>query len=460
MLAGLYINEFWGGLLLMTIAVGPVVAMMTLVDWLYRLDDARLQAVRQREAAAHKPASPRHARDAASAGTYSYNFEKAPTRPSAKASPQPARKDGEQTGRETSPPAKGTEPKRAWSWEDARDEEFYSRLRMEAWSRKEVLDAVINKWRSKHGFPAFGIADPAKASLLERYILMLSFEEQAVVILEYGLLDGRRLSPVQTAIALMRSAEAISRFEQTALWKIDALHKHAEAQDLLGLMWVYEKKAWIHHRYTEAERRALRREGDTKYRALANVEKRARQWLEIQTEPARKRETVNADRRLIPACGLIETWQIVRGLKRRNYSRQAMLKANDVVKCLALLEAAQSPVARGAWLTQLVRYNPDLKQKHIDATGAVKPVATRHREWTTIEAIENASETEWLLGNVSAHQRLVLELAFGITTPGCFSDEEIAQLMDVSLEEVTEMKLYALEKMRSLAARQKGRINR
>lgn len=381
-------------------------------------------------------------------------------RPTTRAEQPRDRQDGEQTGRETSPSAKGTDPKRTWSWEDARDEEFYSRLRMEASCRKEALDAVINQWRSKHGFPAFGLADPAKAGLLERYTLMLSFAEQAVVILEYGLLDGRRLSRVQTAITLMWSAEAISRFEQTAFWKIDALHKHAESQDLVGLMWVYEKKAWIHHRYTEAERRALRREGDTKYRALANVEKRARQWLEIQTEPARKRETVNADRRFIPACGLINAWQIVRGLKRRNYSRQAILKANDVEKCLALLDAPESPVARGAWLTQLVRYNPDLKQKHLDATGAVKPVATRHREWATIEAIENASETEWLLGNVSDHQRMVLELAFGITTPGCFSDEEIAQLMDVSLQEVTEMKLYALEKMRSLAARQKGRINR
>jgi hypothetical protein len=85
MLAGLYINEFWGVLLIITIAVGPVVAMMTLVDWLHRLDDARLEAISQREAAARRPASPRHARDAASAGTYSYKFKKAPRRPSAKA---------------------------------------------------------------------------------------------------------------------------------------------------------------------------------------------------------------------------------------------------------------------------------------------------------------------------------------------------------------------------------------
>jgi hypothetical protein len=352
---------------------------------------------------------------------------------------------------------KSAEYEPGWWWRDGKDDEFY---RLQASRRKEALDAVINQWRSKHGFPTFGIADPAKAGLLERYILMLSLTEQAVVILEYGLLDGRRLSREETAITLVWSVEAISSDEQTALWKIDAFHKHAETQDLLGLMWVYEKKAWIHHRYTEAERRALRREGDTKYRALAYVETRARRWLEIQTEPARKRETVNADRRFIPACGLIETWQIVRGLKRRNYSRQAMLKANEVVKCLTLLEAAQSPVARGAWLTQLVRYNPDLKQEHIDATGAVKPVTTRHREWATVEAIENASETEWLLSNVSAHQRLVLEMAFGITTPGCFSDEEIAQLMDVSLQEVTEMKLHALEKMRSFALRRKVNRNR
>jgi DNA-directed RNA polymerase sigma subunit (sigma70/sigma32) len=64
------------------------------------------------------------------------------------------------------------------------------------------------------------------------------------------------------------------------------------------------------------------------------------------------------------------------------------------------------------------------------------------------------------LSNVSAHQRLVLEMAFGITTPGCFSDEEIAQLMDVSLQEVTEMKLHALEKMRSFALRRKVNRNR
>lgn len=378
-------------------------------------------------------------------------------RPTPRAEPPRTAKDNEQTRPEHSPSPKPTELRRDWSWEYPRDEEFYARLRTQAGHRKRAIDAVINQWRRKHGFPAFGLADPAKAGLLERYILMLSFAEQVVVVLEYGLLDGRRRSHHEIAETLMTDAEGVSNVKQRALWKIDAFHKHAESQDLVGLMWVYEKKAWIHHRYTEAERRALRREGDTKYRALANVEKRARQWLEIQTAPARKRETINADRRFIPACGLLDTWQIVRGLKRRSYSRQGILKANDIEKCLNLFDFTESPVAREAWLTQLVRHNPDLKQRHVAATGAVKPVATKHREWATIEAIETASETEWLLSNVSSHQRLVLELAFGITTPGCFSDDEIAQLMDISLQEVTELKLYALEKMRALAMRQNDR---
>jgi len=378
-------------------------------------------------------------------------------RPTPRAEPPRTAKDNEQTRPEHSPSPKPTELRPDWSWEDSRDEEFYARLRTQAGHRKRAIDAVISQWRRKHGFPAFGIADPAKAGLLERYILMLGLDEQVVLILEYGLLDGRRRSRHEIAETLMTIPEGVSNVKQTALWKIDAFHKHAEIKDLLGLMWVYEKKAWINHLYSTEDRRALRREGKKHYRALARAEERARQWLEVQTEPARKRETVNAERPHIPACRLIDCWQIVRGLERRNYSRQGILKANDIEKCLALFDFTESPVAREAWLTQLVRHNPDLKQRHVAATGAVKPAATKHREWATIEAIETASDTEWLLSNVSSHQRLVLELAFGITTPGCFSDDEIAQLMDISLQEVTELKLYALEKMRALAMRQNDR---
>ncbi len=371
----------------------------------------------------------------------------------------PTHRVSERKEQEPSPSTPPTGPTRAWSWEAATSEEINSRYRTQRWQRKQALDAVINEWRRKHGFPTFGLADPAKAPLLERYILMLSFAEQVIIILAYGLLDGSRQSHEQIAVTLMTDAEDVSCVEQHALWKIDALHKHAEARDMLGLMWVREKKAWIHHLYTEEDRRALRRDGDRRHGALATVEDRARRWLEIHTEPARRRAIINADRPCVPACGLIDAWQVVRGLKRRKYGRHGILKASAVEKCLALLDFPESPVARSAWLIQLTHYIPDRGQKQINATGAIGAVGTKHRQWATVEAIENASETEWLLSNVSAHQRLVLELAFGINTPGCFSDPEIAQLMDVSLEEVTEMKLYALERLRSLAERQRYRIN-
>ena len=224
MLAGLYINEFWGVLLIITIAVGPVVAMMTLFDWLDRLDDARLEAIRQREAAARRPASPRHARDAASAGTYSYKFKKAPTRPSAKAGtyrygPQsgwPDDADARPTGKAPQKPAsadvahtetvnaKSRSPKRAYNSSGARK--------------------IILAWYETAGFSWGDTFDQTleKARGIERCLLHLEQTELAIMACRHGLIDGRRMEWSEAEKSLGMSNSGMRLAEKRAVIKIDA----------------------------------------------------------------------------------------------------------------------------------------------------------------------------------------------------------------------------------------------
>ena len=451
MLAGVYINEFWGvalytatAMLLPMIAVILGWARLTLFDWKEAHPVATHDTFIGSKGDLRRTASMRACSDQ-------------PGR-SAPGTKQPPTTGSIQSWRSSPTPEWPTREQALEQQLEPLAERYQRWLAQEEEQRRAVL-TIVKQWRLEHRLPTFGITDPAKVPILERYILMLSFEEQALLILKYGLLDGRHQPSHEIMRRMKRSEAQLETTKTEAMLKIDAFHQHANAPNPLDLVWDRQKEAWISHKASKADRKALTRARGSRAEREWTAELRSEQWLALQLEAIRKLKISEAQRGIITACGLIETWQVVRGLTPRKFHAWNIMKASQTERCLILLDLAQSTEARSSWLSQLTRYNPAGDQKYLTANGAIKPRTPKDREWRDIEAIESASEANWLLGELPARDRLVLELSFGITSPGRFDDAEIAQLMHLELTAVREIKLSALSTLKEIAQRGAYRIN-
>jgi hypothetical protein len=412
MLAGVYINEFWGSLLILTTAMTlPVLTIM--------LAFTRLAISNRKEA--------RYAR-----------VNGTPGRTDDRTWATPPKQDSGYRSGQYEPEIYEPHEIREKRWKAKREA-----IRQAVW-------AVVKPWREKNRLATFGLPDLPRAPTLNRYILMLTCEEQAVIVLRHGLIDRRRQNQYEIARRTKIPVAAIPHVETRALLKIDAFHGHANSPRLRDLEWLSAKAEWISYKATHGQRTALIRTRIDDFGRSSHAGSRSRQWIENQLQAVEDLRKQQAQRAYIPAAGLVETWQTVRGLKAQPFSPSRLAKTGAIERCLALLDLPESPVARGAWLSQLTRYNPINNSKYVTASGAVKPCPGREPQLRDVQSVENVSEIRWLLGHLPARERLVLELNYGITTPGEFSEAEIARLMDLKLADVTKLKQTALAKLNEI----------
>ena len=415
MLAGVYINDFWGPLLIMTVAVGPVVAMMTLVDWLYRLDDARLEAVRQREAASRKPASPRHAHDAASAGTYRYKFEEAPTRPSAKASPQSSSK-----------PAPNPAPKPSTFTprpEASQQQVPVSEIDPSGIIRPTCPGYFLSytprhslQWRAQREvvlawFAATGFGwrewdrNLQRARGVEAVLLRLSLGELAIIICRHGLVTGHRLTHEATAALLGMKASGVKHSETLAVLKIDRFQVIADG-NLDDFEWSHRFLYWYDWRAEEAFR--IRR---TRPKPSPRERKAARVRVEL------------------------------------------LLAFYRTARSIAAPSAADTLFAN--WLGEQTAAGTH--HRFVAASGAIKRSRAAERSWRDIDAVETNIEAHNWLARLEPEARRVISLAFGIGTQGEHTTEEIAVLMGLDPLTTKQIEMTALARLRREAAAQKTR---
>lgn len=403
MLAGLYINEFWGVLLIMAIAVGPVVAMMTLFDWLIRLDDARLEAIRQREAAARRPASPRHARDAASAGTDSYKIKKAPTRPSAKAGTYHY---GPQSGW---PDASARRPEKAPPKPASANVAHTETVNAKSRSPKRVCNAskareILLAWYEAAGFSwADDFAGTLeKARGIERCLLHLNQTELAIMACRHGLIDGRRMEKSEVAKYLTISNHTVRMLEKHAVIKIDAFCDMTDTTPR-WLSWNSQFHCWGY-------------------------------WQDGDHYPT--------------------------GIKREDPTpselKAARRRVDDLLAYYVAAKSSPPPSASDTlianWLSEQTQADAGSRRHAISASGVVTPCPTGHRAWRDIDAIENSFEANWLLDQLEPEERRVVKLAFGIDTSGEHATEEISQLIGLDLLTTRQIEIAALAKLRRIAA--------
>lgn len=413
MLAGTYINEFWGGLLIVATAMTLPILTITLAFARFALTNR--QATRY----------------ATVKDTLGRTDTRTWTTP-------PRQQSGYQTYQH--------KPE-IYEPYDVREKHWNAKIA----ARRKAVWAVVKPWREKNGLATFGFADLAHAPILDRYILMLCLQEQAIIILRYGLIDGGRQSLYEIAQRTLIPEGSIQYVETQALLKIDALHGHANSPRLRDLEWLPDKAEWISYKATRGQRTALIRTRIDDCGRSSRAESRSRQWIENQLQAIEELRKLDAQRAYIPAAGLVETWQIVRGLKPQPLRSSRLAETGAIERCLALLDLQESPVARGVWLSQLSRYRPVNKSEYVTASGAVKPCRGREPELRDTNSVENVSEVRWLLAHMPARERLIIELNYGITTPGEFSEGEIARLMGLKLADVTKLKQSALAKLNEIA---------
>ncbi len=407
MLAGLYINEFWGALLIMTMAVGPVVAMMTLVDWLYRLDDARLEAVRQREAAARKPAASRHARDAASSGTYSDRFEKAAPKPSSGPSQQPTPKPTAatphfETGQQKAP-APGINPCDIARTTRPGYEASYKIRRSKHWRAQR--DVVLG-WFAVAGFGWYEWArNLEKARGVEAALLRLSLCELAIIICRHGLITGHRLSHEQTAALLGMKTPGVKHSETRAVLKIDRFQIIAD-RNLNDFEWSYRFLYWYDWRAEEAFR--IRR---ARPKPSTGERKAARLRVEV------------------------------------------LLAFYRTARSIAAPSAADTLFAN--WLCEDTAAGT--RHRFIAANGAIKRSRAAERSWRDIDAVETSIEAHTWLARLAPEARRVISLAFGIGQQGEHTTKEIAMLMGLDPLTTKQIEMTALARLRQEAAAQQTR---
>jgi DNA-directed RNA polymerase specialized sigma24 family protein len=259
---------------------------------------------------------------------------------------------------------------------------------------------------------------------VDKVLLLLEAREQAVIILRFGLLDGRVRSWKEVGENLAMAPAAAQYIEAKALLKIDAFHEHASAMGPSRLNWSEKELFW--YDWTTINR----------WGRLPVPETR------IVYTPVLKKEAVQRSRAWIMFCRTVAEWP--RWRRWRSSTIESLLRTAARPLPAPRSSASKTPTLPPPALPR------DETVPFIASDGSIRRDGKAGKPRCSIEAVETALKVEALLAKLDRDERRVIIFTFGIGQTGSFTTDEVAALMGIDVLKAKQIELAALAKLRRL----------